>query len=321
MLTSIQSAIELSPGYQEFVREEAVAEKKKLDAIAASANAERQKIAKAYVNLQKPFWSKPISQVVSKIEAAKGRRDLLSAYYWDVLLRGSEEPEGTQPSDPYAVFKSWVESLPARTGFSLSIEGLLRFQNFVLVQSVVGGNLVNEGNMQLYMQTLVREEVFAANELTYDASLIVKAPEPVRAPSVDDFESLNLSTDEGQRVGRQIADELYCDEMAPLANQWRQSVLQNFGFVVLYDDLKYMCDWFAATNKSYLDPRSYDAFRIMMVKSGRWYPAEKFLAHEEIKAAAIDKLDMSNRDVRSIVFNGSKQALLDLMQRHSASLV
>ena len=48
MITSIQASLEQSPQYQAYLREEADAQKRALDGLAASANAERQKIAKAY---------------------------------------------------------------------------------------------------------------------------------------------------------------------------------------------------------------------------------------------------------------------------------
>jgi hypothetical protein len=127
-------------------------------------------------------------------------------------------------------------------------------------------------------------------------------------------------SDEGARQGRAIAQELYGDELAVHTNAWRESMRTNFGFNVPDSDLRYLCEWVVANNKSWLDKKTFDTFRLHMCRTGRWQ-VPQMLSTEEIRATAVEKCDMTSRDVRALVFTGNRESLIDMLKRKGVSLI
>lgn len=304
--------------FEEFTREYERQEQVKRDAAlkpltVLSADAAREK--KLHDFDQECLWSAPLDTIRSILNVEKRRESM----YW-LLFFGNERTNQTAESTQ-KVFSDYIDKLPSRTGFKFSDP--TRLVLMAKVQWFCGGVEISQETLDTMLDTLLKHSCFADDgEIEYDETLKTTPVAPVVPPNpTDSFEHLSLLSDEGARQGRAIAQELYGDELAVHTNAWRDHMRTVYGFNVPDSDIRYLCEWVVANNKSWLDPRTFDAFRLHAIRIGRWSPAEQFMSHEEIKSAAIEKCDMTDRDVRGIVLRGSREALLNLLQRKGVSLV
>lgn len=313
-----------SKDYEAFLLEEKRRADEAVQRVVERQNAELKQGYQSLLKALGKTWSKPLAKIREAWQS--GKRAPMLPYYFDLVLRptnadGSPIPKGEQTGDDATrEFSKFVEStLPTKFGFRLSISGLQRFQLFVYIHTFCGKHLVSEDNLTRYFNALVDSEAFDAADLTYDESLIVKAPAPERDVTVNDLDGVDTSTPEGFRKAKDIADNLMFAEAQPIFRLWRTSLSENFNVTISDDDIRYMCEWFLANNKNWLDKRSYDAFRLHMVRTGRW--SEHLLTIEDIRERAVDRLNMDDRDIRAIVLHGTKNALLDLMKHKGVSLI
>lgn len=264
-----------------------------------------------------------------KIQAAwqSGKRTAMLPYYFDLIFRptnadGTPIPEGVQSGeDATREFTTFVEkTLPSKFGVCLSLTGLRTFQLFTYIATFCGRHLVNEANLSRYATALIDSEAFDSTDIIFDPSQIVKAPEPEIAPTLEDIETSDESTPEGRLATKALVEELAEDQSLPLANLWFKSLAENYaGFQPTRDDWQYICALFQKMNWSPLEPKNYDSARRNMVSVGRWTPAEHFLTHDDLKSRACEVLNL-DRETRHVIFNGSKQQLIDLLKRHGCTL-
>lgn len=128
-----------------------------------------------------------------------------------------------------------------------------------------------------------------ANELgalkADDVTVPTPQPEPVKPPehsdarTMDDLLAVDAGTQEGQRAAREIADDLYASEVAPLYQEWIDLIYRTFNHVVNRKDADLIAEWFATNNKSWLRHESYNECRRYLVSIHHW-PDSMLLPHE-----------------------------------------
>jgi hypothetical protein len=275
------------------------------------------------------IWRSPLPVLAKRIgtpSSPAAARESWMPLFWNYNLVDTDDPppisqSGEQAQREFNTFVS--ETLPKRFGFSISIAGATRLQYLVQVAIRCSHQPLTQDYLKEAFDVLLNAECFAAGELVHDKSLIVTASASTEQPdpTLTDLERLDTSTAEGRRAAAYLADRLYSSEAVPLCKEWLASLAQNFGgFCPSTVDLDYATRWFAENNRSFLDKRSFDAFRLHMCRIGRW-DVPRMMSTEEIRSRAVERLDMSNRDVAAIVRMGTRTAVLDLLSRSGTSLI
>lgn len=305
-----------SKDYEAFLAEEKRESDAKIQRVIDQQNAE---LKKGYQSLLKAL-GKTWNQQLGKIFAAwqSGKRAAMLPYYFDLILRptnadGSPIPEGVQSADDATKeFSTFVETLPTKYGFRLSTPfGLQRFQLWVYISTFCGRHLVNQENLKRYFDALVDSEAFDAQDIIYDPSLIVKAqPEPKREVSPDDFESLNLSSEDGRRQGIKIAQELFGIEFAPVVDHWASSLLTRFGLSLTPQQGAAVQQWMERRNKA-ITFDSLEECRRSLVRA-TIFPATA-LDLEDLRCVCLEVLPTSDKDSIRIARFGSLSAVKELM--------
>jgi len=147
----------------------------------------------------------------------------------------------------------------------------------------------------------------AFNKGELDASS-VKQPEPVpetaQEPTLETLEKLDLSTREGSKAGKLLAEQLaYNGDRKVRFQEWLRSVEKNFGAVLSEEDQKTVIDFFIEHGLNFLRHEDYNITRRALVRRGDWpstlvrqglSPADKLLTDEEKLIALIDRSDLTN---------------------------
>jgi len=318
MLTSIQRALEQSPDYQKFLQEEAAEEAKKLKRIADEASAPLRKVNAAQRQLFVPMWSKPTPELIKLFNQSHSNPTLLLTMFWNVLLRPTTDRIFQDPNDAERIFQNFIQKTLPSQGWKLNPSGAMRLTTFVAVQIQAGGNEVTPENLQLWFNALQENGCFddQAAELSY--SQPQPQPEPTRVPTVDDFENLNLSSDEGGRQGRRIAEELFGREARPIVQQWIASLLTRFKFDISQEQLNAVKAWMARRNKSALDLNALEDCRRSLVRATIFPPTALDL--DDLRAICFEKLETSDKESIRVARFGNREAVEDLMRRKHISI-
>lgn len=263
-------------------------------------------------------WKRPLHV----INAACQNPALQNGLYFNVLLKPEDSVEDRQEKrEMLEALQTFVMQLPVKTGYSLNAVtgGIQRFFAFCLTQNIIGGHRIDADTLPAYFRVLVENEVFGANELSYDATRIARAAtEPARVPPTKDFESLSLMSNEGAAQGRRLAGQLAVDEATPLVQRWVDSLGTRFQFFPTREQLNEVQSFVNSRNLNWLDIASLEKARVALVRRGIFPP--RCLELDEIRTIIIDKLDTSDRDSVRIAFRGDVDALKDLMQRKQISI-
>jgi hypothetical protein len=248
-------------------------EREALDAFAAPILAKTQDAMRKAVAAQREavtnFWSLPFADIKRFGSQAAGAYD-------DIGLSTTEHTgDETAVKLTVRVLDEFLASLAARTGYTLSSDGVLRFTSYFQVQ-ILNDSAVTPSNLQAAFDRLLSLGIFESqNELGFDPSLktyVEPRPEPQAAPepTIDDLLSLG-TTQEDLRRARELADQLGSLEAAPVCKRWLDSLYENFnGFVPTDSDMRTISSWFARNNKSWLDERNYDECRRWMCRTYKW---------------------------------------------------
>lgn len=262
------------------------------------------------------LWSAPIDDLKKVIDSQQWQR-----LYWALHFRGDSPRVNQSASESMQAFAEYIASLTNRTGFKLNDDGVTRLLLLSKVEFFHGIE-TTQATLDVALDALLKQTAFVEGEVEYDEAWKTAVPhqQAANASTVVDFEALNLTgSQEDERRGKKAVEFLAETAAAPTAKAWLDSLAKNFGFVPTKDDLAYSVRWFRENNRSWFTPANYDAFRLHMIHIGRWSTA--LLSESDIRARAIERLDTNDRDVRGIVFHGSKEALLDLLQRRGVSLI
>jgi hypothetical protein len=290
--------------FDEFVRNEAALERKKLEQSVQPLTVVSTEVSHAmrlHTHEMAFEWSRPLIEIQTILDSKKW-----TSLYWLLHLREDAEPRIKQSAaEAEQAYREYIANLSSRTGFKLNPDGIERLAKMVVVQLRCGRIEVAQETVDVALDVFLKNHCFHDGEVDYNAEWKTAAPTQQidNAPTVVDFEALNLTE----------------TAAAPTAKAWLDSLAKNFGFVPTKEDLAYSVKWFRENNRSWFDRSSYDAFRLHMIHIGRWSTA--LLSESDIRARAIERLDTNDRDVRGIVFHGSKEALLDLLQRRGVSLI
>lgn len=261
------------------------------------------------------LWSAPIEDLKKIIDSQQWQR-----LYWELHFRGDAPRVNQSASESMQAFADYISKLTGRTGIRMKDNGITRLMLLSKVEYFHGIE-TTQATLDVALDAMLQQECFADGEVEYDEAWKTAAPRQQAAnATVVDFEVLNLTgSEEDERRGKKAVEFLAETAAAPTAKAWLDSLAKNFGFVPTKDDLAYSVKWFRENNRSWFTPANYDAFRLHMIHTGRWSTA--LLSESDIRARAIERLDTSDRDIRGIVFHGSKAALLDLLQRRGVSLI
>lgn len=307
--------------FDEFVATETAVERNKLEQLVKPLTVlpdDASHDMKVHTFTMTELWSSPLVEIQAAMNRGKWE-----SLYWLIHWREDSEPRVKQTQhDAVNAYEAYCAALKSRTGFSLNEDGKERLSKMVCVQLRCGKIEVTQETVDVALDTMLKNHVFAEGEVDYkpEWKTVAPAQQVTNVSTVVDFEALNLTgSEEDERRGKKVVEFLAQTAAAPTAKAWLDSLAKNFGFVPTKDDLAYSVRWFRETNRSWFTPANYDAFRLHMIHTGRWSTA--LLSEGDIRARAIERLDTNDRDVRSIVFHGSKEALLDLLQRRGVSLI
>jgi hypothetical protein len=295
--------------FDEFVRNEAALERKKLEQSVQPMTVvptEASHAMRVHQWEMTEAWSASLASIQAVMDSPSW-----ASLYWLIHIRDENEGPRIRQTERegYAEFQKYCGELAGRTGFKLNPDGVERLSKMVVVQMRAGKIEVTQETIDAALDVMLRNHVFSEGEIDYNPAWKTAAAPAQQAGSEED-----------ERRGKEAVGFLAETAAASTVRAWIASLAANYGFVPSKEDLAYSVKWFRENNRSWFDRTSYDAFRLHMVKVGRW--STELLTHDDIRARAIDRLlDMNDRDVRGIVFHGSKEALLDLLQRRGVSLI
>jgi len=308
-----------SKGFRQHVAQEQAEQKSRLDQSLAPILAERQRLAAQYAALQAPTYRKPLPELKRLWTKANGNIEALSALYWNCTMKPDLERTTLQPPEEAeaALQKFVTEVLPAQ-GWVLGVGGVYRLTMAIAVAVQVAGEVVTTETCQAFFDMLRRYECFDLS--VGEISFTEPQPQPEPAPKVS-LEEIDSRTPEGRMLERQLVTEQAQEHCLPLQRLWFQSLADNYdGFKPTRADWEFIITLFQRHN---LDPNSaasYDRVRRLMCKLGKW-DARRLLTLSDLQEQCVDRLDMSNRDTRHVVFNANeKQVLIDLLDKHGVPL-
>lgn len=247
-------------------------------------NLERQ-IREAIAARVKQAYSLPILTLLKKMEdiaetAKAGAEGLLNALLGDFADVDPDSgivyvmrPEGHERVDiaEFRAVYAFIEELP-ESGYVLEQDGKARLAIYAQVQSVCGADMTNASNVEQAYKRLFSLGCFAENELKFNPSKVQKKPDPPKAPAPEpevDIEAIDTSTREGQAIAKhQVTKEVFTNEARPIWQAWRESLLDNFGYVMDENVQRHAYQTFTDLNLSFLDRRSYDRVRLILVGQG-----------------------------------------------------
>jgi hypothetical protein len=287
-------------------REAREEEARRVQPILAQGNALRAEAEKKI----KAFWSQPLMSLASAIDPNQkaaswataitgpqtsydGRVDVnlgsfatTDAPFTDEILNAS-----------FATLAAFKQAITARTGCVLSEQGCWRLFAFVGVQSEHQG--LDSTNIENYFTALDRLqqlEGFNDGEYGYDSSLKAARPAPASAkqPTLDDFDS---TTPEGRKLQAELTEDVYLTEhVKPTWHAWLRSLESGFNFRSTATQERAAYDVFREFGLNFLDTRSYDRCRIILVHR-RIFP-RTCLTAQDVLDEFTESHDMNDRENR-----------------------
>jgi len=319
LVNVIEQALARSPEYKKYCDELAAENAAKERRLVDQASQPLREANAMQKKLMVPIWSQPVPELKAMFRKAQGNKAILTTYFWDVLLRGDTTPI-PQEGDPAQIFDEFVEKTLPSLGWRLSVAGCTRLWAFCYCQREVGGNPITPENLALWHTALATNGCYddATGEASFDESRVVRQSEPVKKVSLDEIDG---STPEGRQAERELVQEQVNESNLPLQRLWYASLAENFdGFQPTKQDWEFIVTLFRQHNLNPNNPKSYDRVRRLMCRLHRW-DAKRLLTIDDLREQCVDRLDMSDSDIRHTVWNATnKDTLIQLLERHGVPL-
>jgi hypothetical protein len=206
--------------------------------------------------LKKRFWSQPLDRLKVSLHDSDAFDELF-------LQKDSADVDSNEVYDKVMAF---LTNIPA-----LEMEDERRFSLYVACQ-VLNDVIVDDESLKVMFDRCLSLGIFKGDA---DFQRPVQTPKPRAAEpepreSLDDMDAIDTSTREGLRRAQNLAENLYVEEMLPIASAWVTSIQKHYGFSPTADDMRRVSNWIAKNNLNRLAPQTYDAARRWLVASGFW---------------------------------------------------
>lgn len=268
--TSVRERLER----ERFEREEAAAQEAKLRPALDAYQETLRQLDKSQKDLVRQFYSRPVEIIRTEIRAN----------HPNAVDEGLNVPEGRCDQETWQrVGSEWADSITARTGITLSVVAVARVFAYTIAQARAGKNMTTIAAWDVAYNRLHDAGAFSEDEIGFDESLhtVVAPPEPAPVPTMKDLMTADVGTQEGQRQARQIADDLYEQEVLPIYAEWRDFLYRTYSYVLTREDADLIEQWFQRTQSSRIDRRSYDAVRKHFVLNLHRWPMSMLSAEEQ----------------------------------------
>jgi hypothetical protein len=234
----------------------------RLQSAIAEQQAQASRTIKACLETSAPlkarFWSQPLD----RLKVSLNDEDA----YDELFLR--KDSADVDSNEIYDKVMAFVTNVP-----SLESDDERRFSLYVACQ-VLNDVVVDDESLKVMFDRCLSLGIFNG-----DADFqrpIVQTPKPravepePQRESLDDMDTIDTSTRDGLRRAQNLAENLYVEEMLPIATQWVTSIQKHYGFSPTSEDMRRVSDWIAKNNLNRLAPQTYDAARRWLVASGFW---------------------------------------------------
>jgi hypothetical protein len=276
--------------YQNFLAEEEAAKAAKTAPLIEELQTTTRALAAKRRDLCVERWSMPLDAI--------GEIGVQDPGMWDDLGLPTSDVADTEENGREIARQFWafIDSITARTGYTLNSSGRSRFASYIQVQAFNKVAITQDSLAVMFQRFLDLGIWESQNELGYDASLktaVEPEPEPEapRELTLADLEAMPSDTREQRARQKDAVVELAVNQQIPLAQEWMASLANNFGFHITDEQWKWCTQAFKKNNLSYLDRRSYDIVRKAAVAQGI-FPESCLTADDRI-LKEMDDLDLS----------------------------
>lgn len=230
--------------------------------------------------LKAKFWSQPLERLKVSLKDEDAFDELF-------LQKDSADVDSNEVYDRVMTF---LTDMP-----SLDPEDERRFSLYVACQ-VLNDVVVESESLKVMFDRCLLLGIFKGTaELQRPATPKPRAIEPEPRESLDDFESIDTTSRDGSRRAKNLAENLYVEEMLPIATAWVTSIQKHYGFSPTPECLRRVSDWIERNNLNRLAPQTYDAARRWLVASGYW--PESCLTETEKFNLSLESIDTSRLTV------------------------
>ena len=232
--------------------------------------------------LKANFWSQPIDKLKTRLRDEDAFDELF-------LEKSDEDVDSNEIYDRVMAFCNDIPTLEA--------EDERRFNLYVACQ-VLNNVVINDLSLRMMFDRCLSLGLFKGivePTIPTPTRPPVQQEEP-RRESLGDFESIDTTTRDGSRRAKNLAENLYVEEMLPIATQWVESIQKHYGFSPTSEDLRRVSNWIERNNLNRLAHSTYDSARKWLVASGYW--PETCLMETEKFRLELEKLDTSRLTVQ-----------------------
>jgi hypothetical protein len=270
--------------YREKLAREEAESSARLQSAIAEQQAEASRTIRECLSTSAPlkarFWSQPLDRLKVSLNAPDSFDELF-------LEKDSADVDSNEVYDRVMAFLTDMPSLEA--------EDERRFSLYVACQVLNDVIIDDESLKVMFDRCLSSLGIFKGNaELQRPAIQKPKprAAEPEPRESLDDMDT---STRDGLRRAQNLAENLYVEEMIPIATSWVTSIQKHYGFSPTAEDMRRVSDWIERNNLNRLAHSTYDAARRWLVASGYW--PESCLTETEKFNLSLEAIDTSRLTV------------------------
>jgi hypothetical protein len=272
----------------------AESDRQELEARLAPVKAETSQALAQHENAARAYWSQPVAVL------ARALQNNDPTAYMGAVFATTQTP---QPNEGQEVFVEAYDRIQ-RTGHVLSPVGRQRVLLMAVHQCLAqNADLSNTETYITCFNKLLEWDAFEQSgvlELGYDENKKEVLPEPVaqeRRLTVDDLESIDTETREGEKIAHQIiAEAVFGDEAASVFHRFIAHVAKTFGHDISADEQREIILWFQKNNRNFLDHRAYDQCKVNLVRRG--ILPSTCLTEEEVLAGSIENEDTQSYESR-----------------------
>jgi hypothetical protein len=278
-------------------REAEAAEQRRFQSVQDDFNQTLRELNKSQKQLTHELWGRPLDCIDNP---ASWSGDLAADP--TIGLQDAVKPFDIQAdaSNLRAVAVEFELNAKELTGYTLNEDGAKRLLYFAFAQAIHGKDLTTVAAWVTCFERLLECDCFDAGEIEFHHAKKVVRPrveevEQPRRESLEDFESIDTTTRDGSRRAKNLAENLYVEEMLPIATAWVTSIQRHYGFSPTSEDMRRVSGWIERNNLNMLAPQTYDAARRWLVASGFW--PESCLTETEKFNLSLEAIDTSRLTV------------------------
>jgi len=252
--------------------------------------------------LMKQYWSRHIDKVTDAETCHDP--DALDEGVTLPKLANKELRTAEHADKEYAAFHEFLER-NRRRGYTLDQNGERRLVTYCVTQFNQGlADMSDDKTWDRAFQRLQTLDAFKEGELTFGEASEEPEPETPAEPIAEtpkatqiDIEKIDSTTREGAQILRRVAQGAFLENVvAPLFDEWRKSLVDNFGLYLTREQQVAVIDSFQHHNLNWSRAADYDRVRRALVMS-HVFPETALTADEKL-AIDIENSDMRGRESR-----------------------